>query len=290
MNSSLFTNTESPVVTSERILYTPSEFARTSLMHLQEIGELTANKPHTSKRDNLNSYLFFMVVSGTGKLNYMERSYLLQAGDCVFIDCRKAYAHSTGDELWTLRWIHFYGSNLSPIYEKYRERGGLASFQPKDLALFNEVWKQIFETAKSEDYIRDMRINSGLNNLLLLLMNESWHPKEIKNDEMLKKQNVLPVKQYLDEHYEEKIALDDLSERFFISKYYLTRVFKEQFGVSVNHYLLMVRITKAKQMLRFTNEKLEVIGYACGLGSPNYFSRTFKKVEGISPNEYRNKW
>jgi AraC-like DNA-binding protein len=43
-------------------------------------------------------------------------------------------------------------------------------------------------------------------------------------------------------------------------------------------------------MLRFSNEKVEAIGYACGLGSPNYFSRTFKNVEGISPSEYREKW
>ena len=88
----------------------------------------------------------------------------------------------------------------------------------------------------------------------------------------------------------QKTSLDSLAERFFISRYYLTRVFKEQFGMSVNNYLLSVRITKAKQMLRFTDEKLENIGYACGLGAANYFSRTFKNVEGINPSEYREKW
>ena len=58
-------------------------------------------------------------------------------------------------------------------------------------------------------------------------MNESWHPGEEHRDADLKKQNVLPVKQYLDEHYQEKISLDFLAEHFFISKYYLTRVFRE---------------------------------------------------------------
>ena len=55
-------------------------------------------------------------------------------------------------------------------------------------------------------------------------------------------------------------------------------------------YVLNLRITKAKQMLRFTDKKLEDIGYQCGLGAPHYFSRIFKQVEGITPSEFREKW
>lgn len=49
-----------------------------------------------------------------------------------------------------------------------------------------------------------------------------------------------------------------------------------------------VRITHAKQMLRFTDEKIE--GMACGVGELSYFSRIFKKVEVISPKEYQRMW
>ncbi len=285
----LFTTKEDPVVTSRRILYTPSNFARMSLAHLQEIGSLQAKQPHISKRENLSSYLFFMVTEGAGRLQYGEEMYPLSAGDCVFIDCRRFYSHSTREKLWQLSWIHFYGPALSAIYDKYLERGGRPVFHPEDLGAFKELHQRIFQIASSDDYIRDMKVNEELNHLLTLLMGESWHPRQA-GGEGLKKQNVLPVKQYLEEHYQERISLDFLSEHFFISKYYLTRVFKEQFGISINHYLVNLRVTKAKQLLRFTDEKLEVIGYACGLGAPHYFSRTFKQVEGISPSEYRKRW
>lgn len=43
-------------------------------------------------------------------------------------------------------------------------------------------------------------------------------------------------------------------------------------------------------MLRFTDKKLEDIGYRCGLGAPHYFSRIFRQVEGITPSEFREKW
>ena len=100
-----------------------------------------------------------------------------------------------------------------------------------------------------------MRINSGLNELLVLLMKESWHPAE-RSDAILKKQNLDPIRDYLDTHYTEKVSLDALADQFFISKFYLTRVFKEQFGVSINTYVLNLRITKAKQMLRAHPEYL----------------------------------
>ena len=57
-------------VSSDRMLYTPSEFARTNLLHLQEIGSLQAKKTHTSKRQDLDSFLFFYVKEGEGVLYY----------------------------------------------------------------------------------------------------------------------------------------------------------------------------------------------------------------------------
>ncbi len=171
---------------------------------------------------------------------------------------------------------------MQNIYQKYVERGSRPAFHPERLTPFTKLHKSLFSLASSDDYIRDMRINSGLNELLVLLMNESWHPAA-HADTALNKQNLDPIRDYLYAHYTERISLDALTDQFFISKFYLTRVFKEQFGVSINTYLLNLRITKAKQLLRFTDKKLEDIGYQCGLGAPHYFSRIFKQVEGITP-------
>ena len=81
-----------------------------------------------------------------------------------------------------------------------------------------------------------------------------------------------------------------MSERFYINKFYLTRVFKEQFGQPVNSYLVQLRITQAKRMLRFTDHTIEAVAQDCGFSDANYFSRLFKKVEGITPGEFRRQW
>ena len=84
--------------------------------------------------------------------------------------------------------------------------------------------------------------------------------------------------------------MDDLAERFYINKFYLTRVFKEQFGLSVTSYLVQLRLTQAKRLLRFTDWSMEAVAAECGLHDANYFARLFKKIEGITPGEYRRRW
>ena len=152
-----------------------------------------------------------------------------------------------------------------------------------------KVHNDLMSTAKSDDYMRDMLINQHLCALLTLIMSESWHPED--QEGMPKKRSMLlPIKEYLDSNYPHKISLDDLAERYFINKYYLSKSFKEQYGVSVNNYLLSVRITKAKQLLRFSDKSIEQIGLECGLGQAHYFSSKFKEIEGVPPSIYREQW
>lgn len=277
------------LVHSSRILYTPSPFARSSLLHLQEVGTLQARQPHTSARNGLSSYLFFLVESGSGELEYDGLIRTLQTGDCVFLDCRRPYLHRTGQDLWHLRWVHFYGPNMGAIYKKYQERGGQPSFHAENALSYRQLLQELHQAAASDAYVRDMVIYGKLVELLTLLMEESWHPGAVHATHA-KRQNLQQIKEYLDEHYTEKITLDDLAERFYINKFYLTRVFKEQFGQSVTNYLVQLRITHAKRLLRFSDHSIESIAQECGLSDANYFSRLFKKVESISPGEYRRQW
>lgn len=287
MEQELF-NPQSSSVSSSRILYTPSTFARTSLFHLQEVGSLQAIHPHTSTRTDLVSFLCFVVLSGEGELSYEGQNYQLKSGNCVFIDCRKAYSHSTSDNLWSLQWCHFYAPSLPAVYEKYKERGGRPVFHPSNNKPFTDLITELYNLAAASDYIRDMRINEKLGALLTLLMEQSWHPENATLSR--KRMELVEIKNYLDEHYTEKIVLDDLADRFFINKFYLSKIFKETYGTTINNYVIERRITRAKQLLRFTSKTIDEVGIEVGMDSANYFSRAFHKVEGISPSEYRKQW
>lgn len=277
------------LVESNRIIYTPSDFAKSSLFHLQETGALQAKFPHTSSRTNLSSYLFFIVEFGSGTLSYDNLVYPLFENDCIFLDCHKPYAHSTSDNLWKLKWVHFYGPNMNIIYQKYLSRGGGSCFQSDKLNFYYETLEQIYSIASSDSYVKDMKIHEKLSSLLVLLMEDAWNPKRVENS-LGKILDIQRVKEYIDKNYVQKISLDDLSEKFFINKYYLLRLFKEQYGFTINDYIIRLRITKSKQLLRFSAMTVEQVAYECGINSPNYFARLFKKIEQMSPAEYRKLW
>lgn len=276
-------------VDSQRVLYTPSPFAKSCLMHLQETGTLKALSPHKSQRSNLASYLLFVVEDGEGQLEYEGKLHPLSAGNCVFIDCRKPYSHATSGKLWTLSWAHFDGITMGGIYQKYLERGGQPVFQSADVQKFLDLLHGLRLTAASGDHLRDMHINQQLSALLSLVMENSWRPGAQKHHPGGNK-SLQAVKTYLDQNFHKKITLDDLAEQFYINKFYLTRLFREQYGSSVINYLLYLRISRAKELLRFTELSVEEIGAQCGMPDANYFSRAFRKIEGMSPSEFRKLW
>ena len=279
-------------VDSKRIVYTASPFAKASLLFLQETGSLTALKPHTSTRSKLASYLFFIVVDGCGALEYGGKRISLSPGDCVFIDCMEPYSHITSKNLWKLQWVHFNGETMPGIYGKYQERGGQPVFRPQNIEEYKNILDAIFSISASEDYLRDMKINEQLSSLLTKIMEMSWIPEAQASMKRGtgREFSLRDIKGYLDENLHKKIVLDELAEMFYINKYYLARLFKNQYGSSILNYVMDQRITQAKKMLRFTDKQIEVIGRDCGFDDANYFSRSFKKVEGISPNEYRKRW
>lgn len=284
-----FTFRDGRQVDSQRILYTPSAFARSNLMHLQEVGQLRALSPHTNQRSHLASYLFFVVADGEGTLTYDGAAYPLSRGSCVFIDCRRAYSHATSLRLWTLAWAHFDGPTMHGVYRKYVERGGMPAFRPENVQTYLDLMAQLQQTAAADDHVRDMHINELLWALLSHLMQSAWRPAAHRsaNDS---RSRITEVKAWLDNHYNEKIALDDLAEHFFINKFYLTRLFREQYGSTIVNYLLSLRISRAKELLRFSDLSVEEIGARCGMPEANYFSRAFHKIEGVSPSEFRRQW
>jgi YesN/AraC family two-component response regulator len=135
-----------------------------------------------------------------------------------------------------------------------------------------------------------MKIYEQLTRLLTLLMQESWNPENRPSADPVKKKSLAQIKSYLETHYREKISLDSLASDFFINKFYLTRIFKEQYGTTITSYILDLRITSAKHLLRFTDLSMDSISDEIGMKDANYFSRVFKKIEGMSPGAYRRNW
>ena len=95
------------------------------------------------------------------------------------------------------------------------------------------------------------------------------------------------VEQYINNHHQEDITLELLSEKTYMNKFYLVHAFKQYKGVSPINYLIRLRVQQAKELLETTNYSIAQISDSCGFSSQSYFSQVFKKACGMTPNAYR---
>lgn len=95
---------------------------------------------------------------------------------------------------------------------------------------------------------------------------------------------------YISQNYYEAITLDSLAERFAMNKYHLQKQFKRFIGISPSKYLIHTRITRAKELLRSTDNSIEKIAEEIGFGNVSNFTRAFKQYENITPTTYRKTW
>ncbi|WP_051506990.1 response regulator transcription factor [Saccharibacillus sacchari] len=92
---------------------------------------------------------------------------------------------------------------------------------------------------------------------------------------------------YIREHYREELTLQDLADRFFLSREYISRRFKRELGENVFDYLANIRLERAKRLLLDSDMTVVRIAELVGYQDEKYFSRVFKKTTGHTPNEFR---
>ena len=95
------------------------------------------------------------------------------------------------------------------------------------------------------------------------------------------------IVEYINSHYAQITAINQIAEHFFLSKYHLCRVFKNAMKLTLIEYLNQVKIKNARQLLEFSDREVGDIAELCGFNSVAYFSNVFKKITGIAPSEYR---
>lgn len=95
--------------------------------------------------------------------------------------------------------------------------------------------------------------------------------------------------EYIREHYKEKLRLSDVADYVFVSQWHLSKLLNKHTGQSFSEVLNTARITKAKELLENPSVRIYDIAEEVGFQDLAHFSRVFKKLEGISANEYRNR-
>lgn len=114
--------------------------------------------------------------------------------------------------------------------------------------------------------------------------------KKVKRRSRRKQSNIIhEIEAFLHANFDRDVKLQEISEHFYISREYISRRFKQEFNVTISDYILNIRMRKAKALLENNDLKIYEIANMIGYQDDKYFRKVFKKIEGITPNEYRAK-
>lgn len=108
--------------------------------------------------------------------------------------------------------------------------------------------------------------------------------RNVKNVEVIRK-----TREFIRANYKRKLKLADISKSVSLNSYYLSHIFKRETGITLMEYLVKVRIEEAKRLLENTSCNTTQISFDIGYSDQSYFCKIFKKIEGISPLEYRKR-
>ncbi len=200
------------------------------------------------------------------------------------IEGNEMMARSTANAFFD--WmIQNYGDNRQSIEIKVLELAMRIEYQ----AFFKGSVKYGFRYR--ENYLQELRDCRSLEALRAWLLQKTavvtngiLTTREKESESIISK-----AKSYIDENYQKDISLDDVSRYVDISPYYFSKLFKQEAGRNFIEYLTGVRINTARQLLKDPGYSIKEICRLSGYSDPNYFSRIFKKYEGVTPSEYRER-
>lgn len=154
----------------------------------------------------------------------------------------------------------------------------------KDTFGCDEILKRIERELERGDALSDEVTAGMVTEFLAALIRKSGHlDTTVKPEGSL----IIQIKEYIQEHISEKIVISELADRFFISKFHLSHLFKEQLGMSPKQFLTFARLSKAHALLCRDNMSISEISDACGFSNPSEMTRQFKEQHGISPTQFR---
>ena len=136
---------------------------------------------------------------------------------------------------------------------------------------------------KALDRVNDTdELNSWLIDLLNRFMDCTFNFERVRSADLIHK-----IYDYIRTNIDKKITLEEISKQVFLSKNYISSIFKEYTGQSLTSYVNMVRINKSKKLLLEEDCSLAQIAGLCGFDDQSYFTNVFKNIVGVSPNKYR---
>ena len=233
-----------------------------------------------------------LLISGRGGYMVDGQRYLLQPGDVVLIGSRSVHRPELAQDSPYERMIFY----IDPDF--------LQRFSTADCNLLNLFSgtgghvlrmketgrKKVFSLAAAlekelsgDSYGREILCSAALLQLLVEIGRNLRRPDHLHpSPEMPENDRILELLRYIDAHLTEDLDIEQLAEEFYISKFYMMRLFRRETGTTIHSYLIRRRLYLARELIDSGMRTTEAC-YRCGFRSYSSFTRAYGKYFGTTP-------
>ncbi|MEQ6375443.1 AraC family transcriptional regulator [Bacillaceae bacterium S4-13-56] len=230
-----------------------------------------------------------------------NQSHTIHEGEYLFlVPGFEHYGHKGCEEETIYTWIHF--ATNAPIQLLEKSTMVWSEILQKE-STFLEPGEYRWILPRKKKVEHRLLLERILDQLLYA--HQSTHPLERIEEQPIFQQVLVHIQkegfdaptsseniaqqaiQYIEKHYQEEFRIQEMAQELHFHPDYVARVMKQTTGLSPVEYANQFRITKAKHLLVNTDLKVAAISHDVGIKEQTYFSRLFKKYEGVTPIEYR---
>lgn len=257
-------------------------------LHVTDIGFFPHAQYHYMERPaGCDTHIFIYCVEGEGWVVFENNKKIpIRKNTILVIPAHMPHIYgATEADPWSIYWFHLKGEAVEQFIQSF-DMYNSTIYVPVTQAvgiinLFDQCYETLLYKGYSfKHYLYVSQVLRYLLGILTLLHGES-HPDERKN--VYVERSI----QYMFEHVQSSLTLNELADHVSLSKPHFIHLFKQITGYSPIEYYLRLKIQRACQYLDLTDCSVKEISKNIGIQDPYYFSRVFSKIMGQSPSDYR---
>ena len=264
---------------------TPGTVALAQPYYVTEAGLFYAGQHFITERSDKDSYLIFYTFSGEGFLTQEGSTLRLVPGSALILDCRRPQRYGTapGSDHWHHCWVHADGSGVAALFSMINPGGKPAAIPVHDAIRerFTHLMRRIPQETASAVLSASLDVHRILQDMASASLHDETERRHSHQDLME------AAAEYIREHYAEDVHIGTLLGITHVSRSYFLRLFRQYMGTTPYNFLLLTRITRAKEMLETTDLPVAEIAYEVGFQGDANFSSRFLAITGVTPGQYR---
>ncbi|GCE30964.1 hypothetical protein KDA_64480 [Dictyobacter alpinus] len=261
-----------------------SKHAQENLLYCSIVGFAKTSPDERFFRSNVHSYEIFYVTAGKGKLFVEGVPYTFAQGDLVLLNLQADHGYISDEcDPYEFFYLNFHYHDLAHLPGSWFQLQNPVILHLESASIESLFIKILaYVEGQSSDWEAQV---SALIYLLLMQFYAFLFAKAGMSS--FQPTWIVPVKQWIEQHLEQKLAVEDLAKIANISTYHFIREFKKHVHVTPLEYVISRRVTRAKYLLMKSNQSIEQIGRMVGFPSQYSMIHNFKRLEGKTPSAFR---